>query len=164
VVQDRLVPIFPATLAIRQQRREIRFRSAAEILDTFGMQQGGTQYRRLVAAFQRIFGATIFFGTDTQRQKAMVVHQATFSFMSQARIWYSRHSDQETLPCEFQNQIVLSHEFFRGILAHPIPTDWRHPRLCRIRRPLSISSHGFLTDVSLRKAASEFRCLAEAGL
>ena len=94
--QDRLVPIFLATLAIRQQNRVIRFRSAAEMLDTFGMQQSGTQYRRLVAAFQRIFGATIFFGTDTQRQKAMVVHQARFSFMSEARIWYARHSDQET--------------------------------------------------------------------
>jgi hypothetical protein len=28
------------------------------------MQQGGTQYRRLIAAFQRIFGATIFFGKE----------------------------------------------------------------------------------------------------
>jgi len=93
------------------------------MLDTFGMQQGGAQYRRLVAAFQRIFGATIFFGTDTQRQKAIVVHQARFSFMSEARIWYSRNSDQETLPYEFQNEIVLSGEFFREILAHPIPTD-----------------------------------------
>jgi hypothetical protein len=36
------------------------------MLDTFGMQQGGSQYRRLIGAFQRIFGATIFFGTDTQ--------------------------------------------------------------------------------------------------
>ncbi len=27
-----------------------------------GMQQGGTQYRRLIAAFQRIFGATNFSG------------------------------------------------------------------------------------------------------
>jgi hypothetical protein len=53
----------------------------------------------------------------------MVVHQARFSFMSEARIWYSRHSDQETLPCEFQNEIVLSDEFFKEILAHPIPTD-----------------------------------------
>src|ERR1700683_5384115 len=113
--QDRLIPIFLATLAIRQQSQTIQFRSAAEMLDSFGMQQGGTQYRRLVAAFQRIFGATIFFGTDTQRQKAMVVHQARFSFMSEARIWYSRHSDQETLPCEFQNEIVLSDEFFREI-------------------------------------------------
>jgi hypothetical protein len=121
--QDRLVPIFLATLAIRQQSRVIRFRSAAEMLDTFGMQQGGTQYRRLVAAFQRIFGATIFFGTDTQRQKAMVAHHARFSFMSEARIWYSRRPGQETLPYEFQNEIVLSPEFFKEILDHPIPTD-----------------------------------------
>jgi hypothetical protein len=121
--QDRLVPLFLATLAIRQQSRVIRFRSAAEMLDTFGMQQGGTQYRRLVAAFQRIFGATIFFGTDTQREKAAVVHRARFSFMSEARIWYSRNSEQETLPCEFQNEIVLSPEFFTEILDHPIPTD-----------------------------------------
>jgi hypothetical protein len=121
--QDRLVPLFLATLAIRQQNRVIRFRSAAEMLETFGMQQGGTQYRRLMAAFQRIFGATIFFGTDTQREKAAVVHRARFSFMSEARIWYSRNSEQETLPSEFQNEIVLSPEFFKEILDHPIPTD-----------------------------------------
>ncbi len=120
---DRLVPIFLATLAIRQQSRVIHFRSAAEMLDTFGMQQGGTQYRRLVAAFQRIFGATIFFGTDTQRERAAVVHRARFNFMSEARIWYSRNSEQETLPCGFQNKIVLSDEFFKEILEHPIPTD-----------------------------------------
>ena len=53
------------------------------------MQQGGTQYRRLVGAFQRIFGATIFFGTDSQRERAAVVHRARFNFMSEARIWYS---------------------------------------------------------------------------
>jgi hypothetical protein len=121
--QDRLVPIFLATLAIRQQTRVIRFRSAAEMLDTFGMQQGGTQYRRLMAAFQPIFGATIFFGTDTQREKATVVHRARFSFMSEARIWYSRDPGQETLPSEFHNEIVLSEEFFSEILTHPIPTD-----------------------------------------
>src|SRR5690242_20831283 len=68
--QDRLVPLFLATLAVRQQKQIITFRSAAEMLDTFGMQQGGSQYRRLVAAFQRIFGATIFFGTDTQTERS----------------------------------------------------------------------------------------------
>jgi len=84
--QDRLIPIFLATLAIRQQSQTIQFHSAAEMLDSFGMQQGGTQYRRLIAAFQRIFGATIFFGTETQRERAMVVHHARFNFMSEARI------------------------------------------------------------------------------
>jgi hypothetical protein len=53
--QDRIVPIFLATLAVRQKSQTIRFRSASEMLETFGMQKGGTEYRRLVAAFKRIF-------------------------------------------------------------------------------------------------------------
>ena len=83
--QDRLVPIFLATLAIRQQTPRITFESAAQMLDTFAMQRGGTQYRRLMGAFQRIFGATIFFGTDSQQQRATVVHRARFNFMSEPR-------------------------------------------------------------------------------
>jgi hypothetical protein len=121
--QDRLVPIFLATLAVRQQRQTITFRSAAEMLDTFGLQQGGNQYRRLIASFQRIFGATIFFGTDTQRERAIVIHQSRFNFMTEARIWYSRNGSQETLPGGFENTIVLSDEFYREIMTHPIPTD-----------------------------------------
>ncbi len=39
---DRLIPIFLATLTIRQQSQTIRFRSAAEVLESFGMQQGRT--------------------------------------------------------------------------------------------------------------------------
>jgi hypothetical protein len=81
-----LVPIFLATLAVRQQRRTITFSSALEMLDAFGMQQGGSQYRRLIGAFQRIFGATIFFGSDIQLEKAAIVHQARFNFMGEARI------------------------------------------------------------------------------
>jgi len=38
------------------------------MLETFGMHKGGKEYRRLVAAFERIFGATIFFGT-VQRER-----------------------------------------------------------------------------------------------
>jgi hypothetical protein len=37
------------------------------MLDTSGMAKGGSEYRRLVEAFERIFGATIFFGTDSVR-------------------------------------------------------------------------------------------------
>src|SRR5262249_44893257 len=48
--QDRIVPIFLATLAVRQQSQTIRFRSGAQMLDTFGMANGGKEYRRLVAA------------------------------------------------------------------------------------------------------------------
>src|SRR5215471_2067354 len=121
--QDRLVPIFLATQAIRQKSPQIVFDSAAGMLSTFGMQQGGSQYRRLVASFQRIFGATIFFGNDSQSERAVVVHRARFSFMTEARIWYSRDSEQKLLRGDCQNRIVLSEEFYREIQAHPIPTD-----------------------------------------
>ena len=106
--QDRLVPIFLATQAIRQKSPQIVFESAAEMLSTFGMQQGGSQYRRLVASFQRIFGATIFFGTNSQSERTVVVHRARFSFMTEARIWYSRDPEQKLLPGDCQNRIVLS--------------------------------------------------------
>jgi hypothetical protein len=121
--QDRLVPLFLATLAVRQQKQTITFRSAAEMLETFGMQQGGSQYRRLVCAFQRIFGATIFLGTDTQTQRALVMHQARFNFMREARIWYSRDPNQTLPPGGLENEIVLSDEFFREVMSHSIPTD-----------------------------------------
>ena len=121
--QDRLVPIFLATLAVRQQKQTITFRSAAEMLDIFGLPQGGSQYRRLIASFQRVFGATIFFGTDTQREKATVMHRVRFHFMREARIWYSRDPNQTMLSGGWENEIVLSDEFFHEVTAHSIPTD-----------------------------------------
>jgi hypothetical protein len=121
--QDRLVPIFLATLAVRQQSKVIRFKTAAEMLETFGMHKGGKEYRRLVAAFERIFGATIFFGTDTMRNTAMVVHRARFNFLQEAQIWYNRDTDRRTLSEGFENVVVLSDEFYSEIMAHPIPTD-----------------------------------------
>lgn len=121
--QDRIVPIFLATLAVQQKSQLIRFRSASEMLETFGMHKGGKEYRRLVAAFERIFGATIFFGTDTIRGKAKLVHRSRFNFLRQAQIWYNRGEDQPVLSEEFENVIVLSDEFYQEITAHPIPTD-----------------------------------------
>jgi hypothetical protein len=43
--------------------------------------------------------------------------------MNEARIWYSKDPDQKLLPGDCQNMIVLSEEFYREILNHPIPTD-----------------------------------------
>ena len=39
--QDRIVPIFLATMAVRQQSPVLRFKSAAQMLETFGMQKEG---------------------------------------------------------------------------------------------------------------------------
>jgi hypothetical protein len=121
--QDRIVPIFLATLAVQQKSQVIRFRSAGEMLEIFGRHKGGTEYRRLVAAFERIFGATIFFGTDQLRGTARMVQQSRFNFLREAQLWYNKRSDQPVLSDEFENVIVLSNEFYQEITAHPIPTD-----------------------------------------
>jgi len=118
--QDRLVPIFLATMAVKQRSPTIRFRSASMLLEWFGLSKGGKEYRRLVAAFERIFGATIFFGTDTSRPTARLVHRARFSFLREAQIWYHRDG-RATEPLE--NVVVLSEEFYAEALAHPIPAD-----------------------------------------
>jgi hypothetical protein len=121
--QDRIVPIFLATLAVRQKSQTIRFKTAAEMLETFGMHRGGKEYRRLVTAFERIFGATMFFGTDSMSSRARVVQRSRFNFLREAQIWYNRQPDQRVLSEEFENVIVLSDEFYQEIVAHPIPTD-----------------------------------------
>src|SRR5579884_4219323 len=113
--QDRLVPIYLATLAIRQKSQTIHFRSGAEMLDTFGMSKGGKEYRRLVEAFERIFGATIFFGTDQIKGKANLIQRSRFNFLREARIWYNRDTEQTVLSDDFENVIVLSDDFYREI-------------------------------------------------
>jgi hypothetical protein len=122
--QDRLVPIFLATLAVQQKSRTIRFRSAAEMLAMFGMSKGGKEYRRLIAAFERIFGATIFFGTDKITARAKVVQRTRFNFFSEAQIWYQRTSEARSLFDGFGNVVILSEEFYEEVMAHPIPTDF----------------------------------------
>jgi hypothetical protein len=121
--QDRIVPIFLATLAVQQKSQTIRFKTASEMLDIFGMSKGGKEYRRLIGAFERIFGATIFFGTDAFTAKAKVVHRARFNFFQEAQIWYNRTSDDRVLSRGFENTIVLSDEFFQEVMDHPIPAD-----------------------------------------
>jgi hypothetical protein len=63
--QDRLIPVWVSTLAVRQKSRTILFRSAAEIPDEFDLPKDTPHYRRLVAGFQRIFTSTVFFGIDS---------------------------------------------------------------------------------------------------
>jgi plasmid replication initiation protein len=53
--QDRLLLIWIATMATWQKTRQIRFRSATAILETFGLPKDGRYYKRLIAGFERIF-------------------------------------------------------------------------------------------------------------
>ena len=71
--QDRLVLLWLATAAVRQQSPVVRFGSAAEILVELGMPTNGSHYRRLQDAFRRVFASTIFFGTKEELREGEVM-------------------------------------------------------------------------------------------
>jgi hypothetical protein len=107
---------------VRHKSPVVRFESAAEMLATFGLHNGGKEYRRLPAAFARIFAATIFFGTDRLNGRAKVIQRSRFNFFREAQLWYQRGSDTLPLPVTSRT-IVLSDEFYEEVTAHAIPTD-----------------------------------------
>jgi hypothetical protein len=116
--QDRLVPIWVATLAVKQKTRAIHFESAAQILEFFRLPKDGPHYRRMVEGFQRVFAATIFFGTEQQPGKTPVTDLARFHFFDRMCLWFDNHRDEGYLPAHetFKNEIVLSEapHFKRG--------------------------------------------------
>lgn len=57
------------------------------------------------------------------RGTVKVVQRSRFSFFREAQIWYSRDPEQYPISEQFENVIVLSDEFYREIVAHPIPAD-----------------------------------------
>ncbi len=73
----------------------------------------------MVAAFERILGAAMFFGTERTTASARVVHRARFNFSSEARSWYQRGEDDGV----GEAAITLNEEFFAEVMAHPIPAD-----------------------------------------
>ena len=70
-----------------------------------------------------IFGATIYFGTDTFSGTAKLVQRSRFNFMSEAQIWYTQSAEQRVLSSEFENVIVLTDDFYREVTEHPVPND-----------------------------------------
>jgi len=119
--QDRLIPLLVSTLAVKQQSRLVRFRSGAEILEIFDLPKDGPHYRRLVDGFKRIFNATIFFGEEDD----LVYESGRFHFFDHIRIWTHKTQliQQQQLPGEFENSVLLSEVFWKELKEHPIPVD-----------------------------------------
>src|SRR5262245_24121857 len=116
--QDRLVPIWVATQAVRSRSREIRFAAAAEILDELGLPPDGIHYRRLVESFQRVFASTIYFGTE---QTQDVWTCARFNYFERVKLWRTAPSEQPSEAGE--NIVVLSESFYTELRQHPIPVE-----------------------------------------
>lgn len=122
--QDRLIPIWVATLSVQQKRREIHFTSAAQILEFFDLPKDGPHYRRMVDGFQRVFAATIFFGTRDRVNGAAFVDVARFQFFDRMKLWFNADEQSEPKSNDgFDNKITLSEAFYAEICSHPIPVE-----------------------------------------
>jgi hypothetical protein len=114
--QDRLIPIWVATLALKQKTRVVRFYSGAQILDFFHLPKDGLHYRRIVQGFQRIFAATIFFGNDDQPNGVRVIDWSRFHLFDRMQFWFNQVQCPKVEEREsYGNIITLSEGFYREI-------------------------------------------------
>lgn len=120
--QDRLIPMWVASQAVKQNSRTINFSSGAEILGDFGLPPDGPHYRRLLDGFKRVFASTIFFGTDEQLESKEVWDFSRFCFFDRLRLWNTK-SERGSTPERERNVIVLSEAFWTEVEHHPIPID-----------------------------------------
>jgi hypothetical protein len=122
--QDRLIPIWVATLAVQQKSRIVRFHSAAQMLDFFRLSKDGRHYQRIVQGFQRIFAATIFFGTEDQKGRNRLADWARLHFFDRIQLWFNGDAELPSASAAaHENTIILSESFYREINQHPIPVE-----------------------------------------
>jgi hypothetical protein len=119
--QDRLIPIWVATLALQQKSRTVRFESAAQMLTFFGLQLDGFHYRRIVDGFKRIFAATIFFGTEDHPSGRKLIDWSRCHFFDHLRLWFN--SEENQYGQGDGNVITLSEAFYNEIDQHRIPVE-----------------------------------------
>jgi hypothetical protein len=142
--QDRLIPIWVATLALQQKNRTIYFESAAQMLDFFRLPKDGPHYKRLVYGFQRIFAATIFFGTEETPSGAKLIDFSRFHFFDRMRLWFNSDPAAPTAnSVTHDNVITLSEAFHQEIEQHPIPVE-REAIACLAHAPGTLDFYVWL--------------------
>jgi Plasmid encoded RepA protein len=117
--QDRLVLLWLATEAVRTRNPVVRFESASQILTDWGLTTGGEYYRRLASSFRRVFGSTIFFGTQADRGRSEVWDWSRVHFIDHVSLWFQH--GYETDGRGRENLVTLSAPFWEELRDHPIP-------------------------------------------
>jgi hypothetical protein len=126
--QDRLIPIWLATMVKRTHLRKITFRAGAEILEMFGLPKDGRTYNRLVEGLWRVFHASVYWGKFQEVQQAQKrlkgTYKARISFLDEMQLWTSSDPDQQQLPDpSFENYFVVSERFYSEVCDNPIFCD-----------------------------------------
>jgi hypothetical protein len=96
------------------------------MLDFFRLAPDGRHYRRVVQGFQRIFAATIFFGTQDRPNANPLVDSSRFHFFDRLHLWFtSDHGEASETDDRARNTITLSEAFYDEINQYWIPVE-RH--------------------------------------
>lgn len=93
------------------------------ILDFFRLFKDGKRYRRLMEGFQRVFGATMFFGTNDEPHQELVLDWTRFHFFDHLRLWFHKVEAEPTPSSHHENCAVLSEAFYDEIDQHRIPAE-----------------------------------------
>lgn len=121
--QDRLIPILVASLAQRQQSREVDLGTTADMCRLLGLPtNSGRSYTRIAEAFDRVFKADIYWGTEDERQGGTWTDETRMHFFDRRQLWRQRAAD-ESANGGYRNKVILSESFWRELQEHPIPID-----------------------------------------
>jgi hypothetical protein len=118
--QDRLIPLWIATQAVRNQTRTVEFGSARQILSEWGLPENGAHYHRLAEGFRRIFASTIFFGTSLNAPRSEAWDCSRLHFFERMRLWFRPEEQARSEPA---NLVTLTEAFWEEIRTHPVPVD-----------------------------------------
>ena len=77
----------------------------------------------MVEAFKRVFGATIFFGTEEQSAAKTLTDWTRFHFLDRMQLWYSANGCSIGQSESNENVITLSEAFYSEIDRHRIPVE-----------------------------------------
>lgn len=102
----------------------MHFQRAAQLLEFLQLPKDGIHYRRLIQGFERIFAASIFFGTDKDRASSQCFDLARFHFFDRMELWFNRAEPQDfPAPDQTENVVTLSDSFYEEVNQHPIPVE-----------------------------------------
>jgi hypothetical protein len=121
--QDRLIPIWVATLALRQRSRTVRFSTAAEMLDFFRLFKDGSD---TTASWKASGGSSqqqSSLERATNQTKGYSSTEQDFTFFDRLHLWFHHDESATSAASTPENLIVLSETFYDGIDHHRIPVE-----------------------------------------
>lgn len=122
--QDRLLPIWVATMAVQQKARILTFTCPAEMMALFGLPPDGPHYQRVLESFRRVFHAHIVFGTDQALVNASKIGLWLDSYRYFDSVhMYAAEERKDFDDMKLPGRIILSELFWDELKKHPIPLD-----------------------------------------